>query len=170
MQRLSKLLMLIGLLVLPTLPITSMAGPPKFPQASPKVSPPATPRTAPTPKQQVSPSTVRALSPDLIEDLANKRFLDPKAARALYENGMAEAKREFPDLFGKFTQEHHVIPKYLGGPQSGKTVTIDRAYHQLITNAFRERYKYNQSFPSIKELRDILEHVYSRYPLPGVHF
>jgi hypothetical protein len=169
MSRYWKLLMLMGLLVFTTLPMTGMAGPRKPPSAAPKVSLPAPSKTA-TPKLQVPPSSVRSLSTEMLEELATTRYLDPTTARQLHEKGMAEAMREFPHLFGKSTQEHHVVPKYLGGLPSGKAVTLDKAYHQLITNAFRREFSYNQAAPDLPRLKAILRVVYSKYPLPGIHF
>jgi hypothetical protein len=97
-------------------------------------------------------------------------FLDPKVARELFDQGMAEAKRRFPHLYGKPMQQHHVHPRYLGGPEDGPTVDLDPAYHQLITSTFRERYAYGQRVPKLNELQDILRYVYTKYPLPGIHF
>ena len=102
---------------------------------------------------------------------AAKGFLDPKLARTLFDQGMAEAKRRFPHLHGKPKQKHHVHPIYLGGLQNGPTVDLDPAYHQLITNAFREEFKYGQiDPPQPAEQQRIMRKVYSRYPLPGIHF
>lgn len=163
--------LLLSLMVLSTVPMTGQAGPRKPPSAAPKgsVRLPAPPKAA-APKPQVPSSSVRSLSSDMLEELARTRYLDSKTARQLYERGMAEAKREFPHLFGKSAQEHHVIPKYLGGLQSGKAVTLDQAYHQLITNAFRKEFSYNQAAPDLPRLKAILRVIYSKYPLPGIHF
>jgi hypothetical protein len=83
---------------------------------------------------------------------------------------MAEAQRAYPHLYGKSGQEHHVHPIYLGGPKDGPTVRLDSAYHQLVTNAFREAHAYGQGLPNPRDLERIMRTVYSRYPLPGVHF
>jgi hypothetical protein len=84
---------------------------------------------------------------------------------------MAEAKRRFPHLHGKPKQQHHAHPRYLDGPKDGPTVDLDPAYHQLITNAFREEYGYGQvDPPPPSEQQKIMRKVYSRYPLPGIHF
>lgn len=101
----------------------------------------------------------------------SKGFLDPKVAKGLFDQGMAEAKRRFPHLYGKPKQQHHVHPRYLGGPKDGPTVDLDPAYHQLITNAFREEAEYGRAIPpSPGEQQEIMRKVYSRYPLPGIHF
>ncbi|HLK99654.1 MAG TPA: hypothetical protein VK539_03680 [Myxococcaceae bacterium] len=47
---------------------------------------------------------------------------------------------------------------------------VDPAYHQLITNAFRDEYAYGQRFPDPDVQSRIMQKVYSNYPLPGVHF
>lgn len=84
---------------------------------------------------------------------------------------MAEAKKRFPQLHGRPKQKHHVHPKYLEGPEDGPTVDLDPAYHQLITNAFRKEYGYGQGEPlSAEEQQKIMRKVYSRYPLPSIHF
>jgi hypothetical protein len=98
------------------------------------------------------------------------RWLDPKVARQRFDRGLAEARQKFPHLQGKPPQEHHVHPKYLGGPQEGPTVNVDPAYHQLITNEFRNEYAYGQGVPTLDEQSRIIKKVYSKYPLPGVHF
>ena len=98
------------------------------------------------------------------------RWLDPKVARQLFDQGMAEAGQKFPHLRGKPPQEHHVHPRYLGGPQEGPTVKVDPAYHQLITNAFRREHAYDQDAPMPDVQLRIMKKVYSKYPLPGVHF
>jgi len=41
---------------------------------------------------------------------------------------------------------------------------LNAAYHQLITNAFREIAPYGKKFEG--SLQKVLEHVYSRFPLP----
>jgi hypothetical protein len=91
-------------------------------------------------------------------------------ARQRFDQGLAEAGQKFPHLQGKPPHEHHIHPKYLGGPQDGPTVKVDPAYHQLITNAFRDEYAYGQRLPDPDVQSRILQKVYSKYPLPGVHF
>jgi RHS repeat-associated protein len=75
------------------------------------------------------------------------------------------AQSKFPGKAGKIEQ-HHVTPKYLGGDPKGPTVPIDAAYHQEITNAFREAWPYGQGAPSPADLQRIMND-YSRFPLPG---
>ena len=96
--------------------------------------------------------------------------LDPKAARALYDKGMQEARKAFPHLAGGPQQEHHIHPRYLGGPDNGPTVNLDPAYHQLITNEFRRLAGYGNRPPGLNVVLEIMKKVYARYPLPGVHF
>jgi hypothetical protein len=102
---------------------------------------------------------------------AAKGFLDPKLARSLFDQGMAEAKLRFPHLYGRPKQKHHVHPVYLQGSKDGPTVELDPAYHQLITNAFRQEAAYGRAVPpQPEEQQRILRRVYSRHPLPGIHF
>jgi RHS repeat-associated protein len=77
------------------------------------------------------------------------------------------AQSKFPGKAGKIEQ-HHVTPKYLGGDPKGPTVPIDAAYHQEITNAFRAEWEFGRGMlPSEAQLRDIMQRVYERFPLPG---
>ncbi len=96
--------------------------------------------------------------------------LDAKAARALYDKGMQEARKAFPHLAGGPPQNHHIHPRYLGGPDNGPTVNLDPAYHQLITNEFRRMAGYGNRPPRLDVVLAIMKKVYARYPLPGVHF
>ncbi|HYO60023.1 hypothetical protein [Archangium sp.] len=95
---------------------------------------------------------------------------DSKAARVLYDKGMQEARKAFPHLAGGPRQEHHIHPRYLGGPDNGPTVNLDPAYHQLITNEFRKHHGYGLGAPNLKRALELMRLVYSKYPLPGVHF
>ena len=98
------------------------------------------------------------------------RFLDPKVARENFDRGQIDSRTAFPHLFGKPKHKHHLHPKYLGGHENGPTVDVDPAYHQLITNAFRREHPYGQEVPSPAQQQEIMRKVYSKYPLPGVHF
>jgi len=68
-------------------------------------------------------------------------------------------------LAGK-TQLHHITPKYLGGPANGPLIKLDAAYHQQITNAFRTEWGYGLGKPSEAKLLEIMNTVYSKFPLP----
>ncbi len=96
--------------------------------------------------------------------------LDPKAARALYDKGMQEARKAFPHLAGGPKQKHHIHPRYLDGPENGPTVDLDPAYHQLITNEFRRLASYGRRPPRLSVVLEMMKKVYAKYPLPGVHF
>jgi hypothetical protein len=77
------------------------------------------------------------------------------------------AERLYPKLANKWNY-HHVIPMYLGGPANGPLVRIPAAYHQLITNAFRNRWPYGTGrFPDPGTLIRILKEVYNSYPIEG---
>jgi hypothetical protein len=75
----------------------------------------------------------------------------------------------YPKLAGRI-HLHHVVPKYLGGAQSGKVVAIDAAYHQLITNEFRTLWSYQMTsqglLPTSDQLARIMITVYTKYPIP----
>jgi len=64
------------------------------------------------------------------------------------------------------TELHHSTPKYLGGAANGPRVPLDAAYHQQITNAFRDAWKYGQAQPPAAQVQQIMRDVYSKYPLP----
>ncbi len=145
---------------------TSASKPPRTPEGPAAVPQPEAKR----PSQ--APALVQAQPPRKPTPLqaAMTRWLDPKVARQRFDQGLAEAGQKFPHLQGKPPQEHHVHPKYLGGPQDGPTVKVDPAYHQLITNAFRGAYAYKKGVPRLEVQEEIMKEVYSKYPLPGVHF
>ncbi|HYO59325.1 hypothetical protein [Archangium sp.] len=76
-----------------------------------------------------------------------------------------EAERMYPDKVGLY-EEHHFWPKYLGGPPDGPKYRVPAPYHQLITNAFRERHAYGQKPPSEARAKEIMMEVYSELPIP----
>jgi len=74
------------------------------------------------------------------------------------------AQQQYPNKAGR-TENHHVTPKYLGGDPKGPTVPLDGAYHQLITNAFRNEWDYGTGqVPTPDELQDIMDRVYNQFP------
>ncbi|MCA3084491.1 MAG: RHS domain-containing protein [Rhodocyclaceae bacterium] len=87
------------------------------------------------------------------------------ASTTRVEDLVRKAQQDYPKKAGKF-EDHHVVPKYLGGDPKGETVRIDAAYHQTITNAFRELQGYRQPKPSTERLREIVRQVYEKFPLP----
>jgi len=91
----------------------------------------------------------------------------PDGGGARYGDDVVKAAQSKYTKLAEKTQQHHVTPKYLGGDPKGPTVPIDAAYHQEITNAFREAWPYGQGAPSPEDLQRILNDVYSRFPLPG---
>ncbi|MGO9768275.1 MAG: RHS repeat-associated core domain-containing protein, partial [Roseiarcus sp.] len=81
----------------------------------------------------------------------------------------AEANEKYPRKACGF-ENHHIIPKYLGGPADGPTTNIPKSYHQLITNEIRSQYPYPYRGNPLgqQELEDLLTGVYDKYPiLPG---
>jgi hypothetical protein len=139
------------------------------------------PRIRSSPSQPVKPPPAEQAKPQAAQPKATQqpkptgpspltKFLDPKVARDSFDRGQAEARAAFPHLFGKKKQKHHLHPKYLGGTEDGPTADVDPAYHQLLTNAFRREHPYGQEVPSPAQQQEIMRKVYSKYPLPGVHF
>jgi hypothetical protein len=83
-----------------------------------------------------------------------------------YDDLVRQAERDYPKLAGK-EHNHHIDPKYLVIEKNGPTARINAAYHQYITNAFRELWAYGKkSLPSPEQLRRFKEEVYSKFPLP----
>jgi RHS repeat-associated protein len=92
-----------------------------------------------------------------------ERKVTTVAEKAIIKRLTAEAEKLYPKLAGKI-QGHHEIPRYLGGPKNGPVTNLNAAYHQLITNAFREIAPYGKKFEG--SLQKVLENIYSRFPLP----
>jgi len=84
------------------------------------------------------------------------------------ERLVSEAQRRYPNLAGRIHQ-HHILLRYLdpAGVGARSTVPIDAAYHQLITNASRQRFPYGQGPYDPIEVNQFLEQLYRMYPLPG---
>jgi hypothetical protein len=85
-------------------------------------------------------------------------------ARQLYSQRLKEAQERYPNSEGY--ENHHFVPRYLGGPENGRTFRIPTAYHKAITQEFRGIWKYGQGEPSPAQLQEILVQVYSKYPIP----
>jgi hypothetical protein len=68
---------------------------------------------------------------------------------AEFESLAAEAELLYPKLAGRF-----------------QLLRLPAAYHQLMTNAFRQAWKYGKRVPTAEELTEILKQIYSKYPLP----
>jgi hypothetical protein len=87
-------------------------------------------------------------------------------SQAEYDQLVSQAQQAYPKKAG-ILEDHHITPQYLGGAANGPTVQIDAAYHQQITNAFRQEYPYGTgTTPSPARLQQIMSKVYSQYPLP----
>jgi len=86
----------------------------------------------------------------------------------VYNGKVTEAQKLYPDKAKKPNEYHHIWPQYLGGPKNGPTVPLNPAYHQVITNKFRELWKYKNPAgkPNLKLLRQIMDEVYKEFPLP----
>jgi hypothetical protein len=85
--------------------------------------------------------------------------------RERYWRLKAEAEQRYPDKRGRY-EEHHFFPVYLGGKADGVTYRVPAAYHQLITNAFREKRPYGLGKPPAQEAQNIMLKVYSEFPIP----
>jgi len=93
----------------------------------------------------------------------NQRLVEQ--TRQLYFQRLAEAQARYPNSTGY--EEHHAIPKYLGGAVRGQTYRLLKPYHQAITQEFRREWPYGQQRrPTSQELIGILMRVYSKYPIP----
>jgi YD repeat-containing protein len=75
--------------------------------------------------------------------------------------------KRYTKLAGKSPHNHHIEPKYLGGPKNGTTVPLDPEYHQNITNAFRNARPYGRGPVSAEERLRIMKEVYKQFPIPG---
>ena len=94
------------------------------------------------------------------ENAANEQTL-----RERYWRMKAEAERLYPNKVGQY-EEHHLWPRYMGGPADGARYRVPAPYHQLITNAFRQRWNYGQGIPKEEVAKEIMLKVYSEYPIP----
>ncbi|MBU1260277.1 MAG: RHS repeat-associated core domain-containing protein, partial [Planctomycetes bacterium] len=81
------------------------------------------------------------------------------------EQLVSNAKKAYPGKAG-IMENHHIMPKYLNGATGGPTTKLNAAYHQQITNAFREVAPYGRPKPSPAQLHQIMNDVYSKYPVP----
>jgi hypothetical protein len=83
-----------------------------------------------------------------------------------YSEDLVKAAQEiYPDKAGKI-ELHHPIPKFLGGAKNQNGIPLDAAYHQQITNEFRRLHPYGLPNPSPQRLQEIMNEVYSKFPLP----
>ncbi|WP_164017964.1 hypothetical protein [Pyxidicoccus trucidator] len=85
-------------------------------------------------------------------------------ARQAYVQRLKEAQAKYPNSSGY--ENHHLIPRYLGGQKNGQTYRLPTAYHKAITQAFRRERAYGSGSPSPQDLQKILVRVYSQYPIP----
>jgi RHS repeat-associated protein len=83
-----------------------------------------------------------------------------------YAVRLAEAQEAYPNKAGTI-ENHHIAPKYLGGATNGPTVPLDGAYHQMITNEFRNLAPYGSGPVSPQQLQNLQDSAYSKFPLPS---
>ena len=83
-----------------------------------------------------------------------------------YEELLAAAREKYPNQAFTY-QKHHINPQYIGGAKNGEKITLDAAYHQEITNTFRDLYPYRQGpIDNLATQRKLMIEVYTRFPLP----
>ncbi len=90
-----------------------------------------------------------------------------------YDALVEAAKNKYPKKANLPDESHHIDPKYLGGDPNGPTVPLNPAYHQEITNAFRNEKAYGtvKRALSPEELQRVKNIVYGEFPLPpGTEF
>ena len=79
------------------------------------------------------------------------------------------ADKMYPKKAGKL-ENHHIIPKFMGGLERGPTVLIPASYHQLITNAFRREFSKEKGLSSKNLLQEeaerIMKKIYGTFQLP----
>jgi RHS repeat-associated protein len=90
----------------------------------------------------------------------------PGKTRSDYDQQVQRAQKEYPKKAGK-RQKHHPDPQYMGGPKKQSLEDIDAAYHQKITNRFRERHPFGGGKLSPAERKRIMDEVYDELPLPS---
>jgi len=81
-----------------------------------------------------------------------------------FDNLLKQAADAYPNKAGKI-EYHHITPQYLGGSKNGVLMPIDAAYHQQITNAFRNAWDYGIGPPNAAQLEKIMTNVYTQFPL-----
>jgi len=81
-----------------------------------------------------------------------------------FDNLLTQAAAAYPNKAGKI-EYHHITPQYLGGQKNGLLMPIDAAYHQQITNAFRNAWDYGIGKPNAAQLEKIMTDVYTQFPL-----
>ena len=87
-----------------------------------------------------------------------------RGAGSKVDDLLAQANRAYPKKVGR-EEWHHVQPKYLDGPKSGPQVQLPAPYHQLITNAFREKAGYGQLKPTAPRIQEIMREIYDTFPI-----
>lgn len=81
-----------------------------------------------------------------------------------YQQALVQAYKMYPNKAGKI-EYHHPLPKYMGGDPNQKLIPLDAAYHQMITNEFRNKWSYGQQYPTYEKALEYARQIYSKYPL-----
>lgn len=125
-------------------------------------------RRGPAPGVRRPPPLLSTRPPSGPAQYGVRRTVDQRVVeqtRQLYFQRLAEAQATYPNSSGY--ENHHVIPRYLGGTSQGTTCRLPTAYHKAITQEFRREWPYGQERqPTSHELMGILIRVYSKYPIP----
>lgn len=95
---------------------------------------------------------------------AKPMVVEGNSCPSTYEDILSLAQSKYPKKAGKI-EMHHVHPKYIGGDPYGEIVPLDAAYHQMITNEFRNNWGYGQGVPPYRKQMEIMKEVYKKYPL-----
>ncbi len=85
-----------------------------------------------------------------------------------YDALVEAAKQKYPKKANLPDESHHIDPQYLTKSKGGPKANLPAAYHQEITNAFRNEVPYgtvNEPLSGTK-LQGIKERVYGQFPLP----
>jgi hypothetical protein len=59
------------------------------------------------------------------------------------------------------------MPKFAGGPANGTQYEINAAYHQVITNEFRQQLGYGKGPYDPVKVYEVMLQVYENYPIPA---
>jgi len=101
-------------------------------------------------------------APEPLDIPTNPERIDDIFRQEQLEN---EAKLRYPKKADR-EEDHHICPIYLGGDPNGPLARLNAAYHQLITNAFRNEVPYGEGPVNPTYRQTLMDKVYSQYPLP----
>lgn len=91
-------------------------------------------------------------------------ILNPEVQPKTLQELTRAAQKLFPNK-ANLVEQHHIFPKYLGGPANGPTAPLNGSYHQVITNAFRQAWGYGQGPPAPGVAQQIMQRIYTFLPI-----